>query len=316
MKRLILLAVLLLGFISRNFAQDDLLKDLEKEDAANVKQDITTATFKSNRIINMPSVEMTGTGNLQFMIIHHFGQAWNKDVSTGQNFANFFGINSGLANTYLSFDYSPKEFLNLGVALAGKGHYEGWAKFKLLRQQTGLKNIPISIAWQSTANWDANTSPAPEYKTTGWNRFAFLHQLLIARKFSENFSLQLTPSLVHYNIVGYGPEASNNIFSTGIGGRYKLSHKKAITFEYSRQFNMYKNVLTPSGSSIDYIPDVVSLGFDMDTGGHIFQFFVSNTDFASNIYQLSVNPKASKGIFFGFNLNRSYGIKKVVKSGM
>lgn len=315
MKKLTLLAICL-GLFSYTFAQDDLLGDLEKEDAAKVKQDITAATFKSTRIINMQSVEMTGAGNLQFMIIHHFGKAWNKDVSAGQNLANFFGVNSGIANTYMSFDYSPKRYLNLGVAMAGKGHYEGWVKLKLLRQQTGEKNVPVSIAWVSNARWDANSSSAAEYKSSAWNRFSFLHQLLIARKFSENFSLQLSPSLVHYNVVGYGPESSNNIFSTGIGGRYKLSHKKAITFEYSRQFNMYKNVLTPNGTFIDYVPDVVSVGLDIDTGGHIFQFFISNSNFASNISQLSVNSKADKGIFFGFNLNRSYAMKKIVKTNM
>lgn len=312
MKQLILFAVLFLGFAFRNYAQDDLLKDLEKEDAAKVKQDITTATFKSTRIINMESVEMTGEGNLQFMITHHFGKAWNKDVSAGQNLANFFGVNSGLANTYMSFDYAPIRWINLGVAMAGKGHFEGFSKFKLLRQQTGLKNVPVSIVWLSTLDVDANSSTAAAYKSTTWNRFSFLHQLLVARKFSENFSLQLSPSLVHYNIVGYGPESSNNIYSVGIGGRYKLTHKKAITFEYSRQMNMYKNVLTPNGTFLDYVPDVVSVGYDIDTGGHIFQFFITNSSFASNISQLSVNPKLDKGIFFGFNLNRSYAIKKAV----
>lgn len=316
MKRFILLAVMLLGFAFKNYAQDDLLKDLETEDAAKVKQNITAATFKSTRIINMQSVEVTGEGNLQFMIIHHFGKAWNKDVSAGQNLANFFGVNSGIANTYMSFDYSPKHWLNLGVAMAGKGRYEGWGKFKLLRQQTGLKNIPASVVWFSALNWDANSSSDPSYKSTAWNRFSFLHQLLVARKFSEDFSLQLSPSLVHYNVVGYGPETSNNTFSVGIGGRYKLTHKKAITFEYSRQLNNYKNVLTQNGTFIDYTPDVVSVGYDIDTGGHIFQFFITNSNFASNIAQLSVNPKADKGIFFGFNLNRSYAMKKMVNTGM
>ncbi len=316
MKRLILFAVLFLGFALRNYAQDDLLKELEMEDSAVVKQNITAATFKATRIINTQSVEMTGSGNLQFMITHHFGKIWSKDVGAGQNIANFLGFNSGIANTMMTFDYSPAYWANFGVGFAGKGHFEGWGKFKLLRQQTGLKNIPVSLVWYSNFSVDANESNDPSYKTTAWNRFAFLHQLLIARKFSEDFSLQLTPSMVHYNVAPYGPNASNNIFSAGIGGRYKLSHKKAITFEYSRQFNMYKDVLTQGGSFVNYVPDVISVGYDWDTGGHIFQFFISNTNFASNISQLSVNPQIGKGFSLGFNLNRSYAIKKVVHSGM
>lgn len=314
MKKLILLSGLTLGLALNLMAQEDLLGELEKEDAQKVKQEIAIATFKGTRIINMPSVEMTGVGNLQFMITHHFGEIWNKDVGAGQNFANFFGINSGIANTYMSFDYSVKPYLNLGVGMAGIGNYQGWAKVKLMRQQTGLKNYPVSVAWMSTFNVDANESTDAAYKTTGWNRFSFLHQLLIARKFTEEFSLQLTPSMVHYNIVPYGYENNNNVFSMGIGGRYKISAKKAITFEYSRQFNMYKNVMDRNGNMVSYVPDVVSLGYDMDTGGHIFQFFVSNTNFANNISQLSITPK--RGWSLGFNLNRSYGIKKVVNKSL
>jgi hypothetical protein len=314
MKRIIFISMIGLLLSGNLLAQDDLLADLVKEDSATVKQNITIATFKATRVINMHSVEMTGTGNLQFLIIHHFGAIWDKNEG-GANFARLFGMNGNFASTYMSFDYTPIRWMNLGVAWAGSTTMEGTAKFKLLRQQTGEKSIPISLVWVSTANFNASKqleSPQGLY----WNRFSYLHQLLIARKFTEKFSLQLIPSMVHRNIISYGYGSDHNIYSMGIGGRYKLTEKRALTFEYSRQLNMYENVIDKTGEMVSYSPNLISLGYDWDTGGHIFQFFLTNSSFASNIPQLTQNPiRDNFGQWsIGFNLNRSYTVKHTVKT--
>lgn len=83
--------------------------------------------------------------------------------------------------------------------------------------------------------------------------------ILIARKFRENFSLQLIPSYIYYNYIPFGINNTNNIFSLGIGGRMKLSHKTAITLEYTRQLNGYKDLLDETASTVNYVPDVLSL---------------------------------------------------------
>jgi Membrane bound beta barrel domain (DUF5777) len=314
MKKIFLLFAALLTGLTAVKAQDDLLGELQKDDSATTKKNITIATFKSTRIINMHSTEMTGKGNLQFLIIHHFGEIWQKGEDEG-NLGRLLGLNGNFASTYMSFDYSPSNWLNLGLAFAGSSNLEGTAKFKILRQQTGEHNYPVSIAWLSTAR--VNTSKSvPSPNNFVWNKFSYMHQLLIARKFSESFSLQLIPSLIHNNITTYGFGNSHNIYSLGMGGRYKLTDKTAITFEYARQLNMYKNVLDKSGEIINYSPNLFSLGYDWDTGGHIFQFFITNSSNASNLFQLSTNPKRDNlGQFsLGFNLNRSYSIKKTVKS--
>ncbi len=311
MKKLLLFSLLAV-FVARVTAQDDLLSGLINEDSAKVKQDFTTATFKSTRIINMQSVEVTGKGNLEFMVSHRFPNIWNEGKGW-QNVSQFFGFNSGVATTYLSFDYSVKDWMNFGVALTGNSKYETWGKFRLLRQQSGKRNIPVTIVYFALASIDATAGDSPDNFT--WNRFNFLHQLLIARKFSENFSLQLIPSYIHYNYVPYGINNTNNIFSIGMGGRYKLTHKTAITFEYAHQLNGYKNLLDESASAVNYKPDLISIGYDWDTGGHIFQFFITSTTSSTNIAQLSSNTNDfAKGNFsLGFTLNRSYGIKRIVK---
>jgi Membrane bound beta barrel domain (DUF5777) len=314
MKRILLLTLAGIFLAGTTFAQDDLLNDLKAEDSAQVKENITAATFKATRIINMHSVEMTGVGNLQFLVIHHFGEIWNSNEG-GSNFGRLLGINGSTASTYISFDYAPIRWLDLGVGFAGFSTVEGFAKFKILRQQTGKKNIPVSMVWISTAHWNTSES-AGSPNDLYWNRFSFLHQLLVARKFNEKFSLQLSGNMVHNNIAPYGLTGNeHNIYSAGIGGRYKFTEKTALTFEYSRQFNMYEDVMKPGGDFANYSPDLISIGYDWDTGGHIFQFFITNSRFASNIPQLSTNPELDDiGQFsLGFNLNRSYSVKKNVK---
>ena len=309
MKKIFLYSFLVLGVYAAK-AQDDLLGGLVKEDAAVVKQNITSATFKSTRLINMQSVEMTGAGNLQFMISHHFGQIWQKNAGL-QNVAQMFGLNAGVANTYLAVDYSPNKWLNLGAASTGNSQFEGWAKFRIIRQQTGKKNIPVTVDWFSSFHADATAGPS--ISDNAWNRFSYLNQLLVARKFNDNFSLQVMGSLIHNNINTYGVNNTNNTVSVGIGGRYKLTRKSAFTLEYSRQLNNYKNLIDETGTVYSYKPDLLSLGYDWDTGGHIFQFFISNTSMASNFTQLTTNNNKLTAFALGFNLNRSFGIKKVVK---
>lgn len=302
MKKIVSFITLGLCFYSLAFAQDS---TVVQEEASEVKPSYTRATFKSTKLINMQTTELTPEGNMQFMISHHFSNIWNKDAGS-DNIAQLFGFNSGVANTYLSFDYTPVHWGNIGLAASGDAKFEGWLKFKLLRQQTGTRNIPVTLSWFSLANFNAGKS----FKTdVYWNRFNYMHQLLIARKFSDKLSLQLMPTMVHINIVPHGNE--NNIFSMGMAGRYKLTSNKALTFEYSRQLNMYEYVFDKSGNMIHYVPDLLSLGLEFNTGNHVFQFFIGSTNFASNIDQLSRNTNSLKDWQFalGFNLNRYFTIK-------
>jgi hypothetical protein len=304
MKKILSLLLLSGLLFTTAFAQEE-----EQPEPQTKKTKYTKNTFRATRIINMQNVEMGDQGYLQFMISHHFGNLWYKDGGA-ENLAQLLGLNSGVANTYLSFDYTPVNRVNIGIAFTGNAIIEGYTKIKLLRQQTGARNIPVTVVWHSLAQVNAQKNFDDD--GLAWNRFAYLHQLLIARKITPEFSLQLSPTLVHYNMVPYGYNNSNNIFSLGIGGRYSITDKKAVTLEYSRQFNMYKEIIDKSGNIHDYQPDLLAVGMEFFTGGHVFQFYIGSTNLASNVEQLSRNPnKISKGQFaFGFHMNRSFFIGK------
>lgn len=303
MKKILAALVLCFAFYTQAMAQET---QATKKEAPAKK--FTRATFNATKIINMQSTEIVSPGTLQFMISHHFSPIWNKDAGS-QNVAQFFGLNSGVANTYLSFDYSPTNFMNAGFAMAGRSRYEGWLKFKILRQQTGAMNIPVTIGWYSVGNISAAKDPDNEF--TG-NKLTFVNQLLIARKFNDKFSLQLMPTWIHFNVVPYGINNSNEVFSMGLAGKYKVNSKLNVTMEYNRQFNMYKNIISKSGAILNYNPDLLSLGVEINTGTHLFQFYVGNTSDASAIDQLARNNSSIKdGNFaFGFTINRSMNVKK------
>jgi len=312
MKKIVSLLVILLGMLLNTFAQD--ATDSVVKEAP--KQKFTRTTFNSTKIINMQSVEMVSPGGLQFMISHHFGYFWNKDLGTKgdnnrfkQNLAHLFGLNAGIAHTYLSLDYSPVKWANVGVAATGRAVYEGWAKFKILRQQTGPKASPVSIGWVSMANIYTGQKELNEFTD---NRWSFMHQLLIARKFSDKFSLQLMPTVIHFNIVPYGINNSNLVWSMGVGAKYKATAKMNVTMEYARQLNMYENLISKNGSIINYSPNLLSAGIEINTGGHLFQFYVGNTIDASNIDQLARNDSRIKDGKFamGFTINRTMSLKK------
>jgi hypothetical protein len=300
MKKILSLLVFCLGFFAITIAQDSTVAETKQVP----KQKFTRATFNATKLINMQTTEIVPKGVKQIMISHHFSYLWNKDAGS-QNLAQFFGLNSGVAHTYVSIDYSATSFLNLGAAMAGGSKYEGWAKFKLLRQQTGLKNIPVSVAYYSMFN--VNTAKDPENGFTG-NKFSFLNQLIIARKFSDKLSLQIMPTWIHFNTVPYGINNSNEVFSLGLGGKYKMTSKLNLTLEYSRQLNMYENIIAKNGTLLNYQPNLLAAGIEINTGGHLFQFYIGSTTESSNIEQLAKNTSKMKdGNFaFGFTINRSF----------
>jgi opacity protein-like surface antigen len=298
--------ITMIGFAActmAGFAQDSL------ETVEVVKPKYARATFNATKLINMQTTEVVSKGTLQFLISHHFSYLWNKDQNGGQNFAQVLGLNSGSANTYLSFDYSITDNINVGGALAGRSRFEGFAKWRFLRQQTGLKNVPVSVAWYLAVQANAaSTSP----KIPAENKIAFLNQLLIARKFSDKLSIELIPTWIHYNVVPYGINNSNEVFNIGVGAKYKVSSGLNVTMEYNRQLNMYENIISGNGTILNYSPDLLSAGIEINTGGHLFQFYVGNTIYANNIEQLSKNDAYIKdGKFaFGFTINRSLSLKK------
>jgi hypothetical protein len=281
------------------FAQDEDLLNLidEKEQE---KTTYTTATFKGTRIINMQSPEIPGKGVLQFMFMHRFG-AFNNDF-----LYNFLGLDN--ATIRLSVDYSFNDWLNVGFGRSSATKtWDGFLKLKLLRQRSGAQNMPLSAVLYSTINYTTlRFSDGIERSTT--DRMSYSYQLILARKFSDRFSFELVPTLVHYNLV-QTPEQPNDVFALGFGGRFKITQRIAITAEYMLQFENNKFFDVTTGEEVPY-NNALSVGVDIETGGHVFQFHLTNSRGLVDPQWIGRTPGSwGEGeIYFGFNISRVFTI--------
>jgi hypothetical protein len=304
MKKHIYLLLLVSIIPLQLWAQDDLLSSLETEQPKT--RQLVYASFKGTRLINLHTVETLGKGSLDFRISHRF-----SDFSSGMG--NLWGLD-GAATIRLGFDYSVTDRFTCGIGRSSYGKMvDGFLKYKLLRQ-TADNSIPISVSGLLTLNIASGEDPnkvvlgADRYEKFS-SRIAYLYQLLIARKFNERLTLQLSPSFIHYNMV-IQLHDKNDILALGLSGRYKITRSIALTGEYIFRINQYT-----SDQSVAY-HNSASIGLDLETGGHVFQLFVTNS-FAINEVQLIpyTTSQWDKGqIRLGFNVSRVFSIAKNRKS--
>ncbi len=273
----------------------DLFKMMDAKDkqADRSKTDYTTATFKTTRLINGQSIENVGKGVMDVKISHRFGT-----LNSGAY--QLFGLDN--ASNRIGIDYGITNRLMIGIGRSSfEKQYDAFGKLRLLRQSTGALNMPVSISYAGTVMLKTlNTNDT--FKTHYSDKLFFAHQIIIARKFNDYISLQVAPTMVHYNIVATH-NLPNDLYSIGFGGRLRLSKRINLTAEYYYQLPGYK--LPGSYNSL-------SLGIDIETGGHVFQFHVSNsTGMTERTFINETTDRWSNGgIHFGFNISRVFTIVK------
>lgn len=272
-------------------AQDSLLSLFEDEKPVT---EYTYATFKATRLVYGHSVENPAEGNLLFLIQHNFG-ALNSGIY------ELFGLDR--ATIRLGLEYGINDNISIGFGRSTwEKTYDGFAKVKLLRQSKGLRNMPISVAYVGAVAINSLHWADPDRKNYFSARVSYINQLLIARKFSSDFSLQLTPTIVHKNLVP--TRADKNLsYAVGFGGRYKLSQRISLNAEY---------FYYPEDQTSIQRTDVLSVGFDIETGGHVFQLHISNGNaMFERAFITETQGKWTKGdLFFGFNISRNFVLKK------
>lgn len=292
--------LLVLFFSKTNFSQDSLLSILEDSSRSMTSTYPVQATFKALHIVNIHTIESPAKRDLNFIIMHRFGR-----VNEGAY--ELFGLDN--AYIRLGLDYGITDRLGIGIGRSSIDKtFDGYVKYKLIRQADGNTKFPVSMSiLGSIANYTKKFQTKSylnaKYRTT------YITQIFIARKFSPDFSLQLTPSWLHFNLVP-SVNDNNNVFASTIGGRLKFTKRMGITAEYSYLF-------PDQIRSID-LPNSLSLGWDIETGGHVFQLVFSNSrgmiepQYIANVADVTaVNGKWTKGdIYFGFNLSRNFTLSK------
>jgi hypothetical protein len=253
-----------------------------------------TASYKSSRIINSISLENTAEGVLDMRISHRFGT-----VNSGVD--EFFGLDNAV--TRIGFDYGINPWLMVGIGRSTyEKAYDGFFKAKILRQSTGAKNMPVSLQLFSSVmiNSLKATTPAEDLFSS---RVGYTFQGIVGRKFNKGTTVQLMPTLVHRNFVKTKAE-KNDVFAMGIGGRQKFSRRAAITYEF---YYVLPDQLAP-----EYLNYSFSIGVDLETGGHVFQLFLTNSAGMNEQQFVTQNTGdwANGDIRIGFNISRVFTVKK------
>lgn len=297
MKKLLTLFCLI---STRVFSQDDLMKMLDDENKN--QTNYTIATFKATKLINGQTIETVGKNQLNFWISHRFGAINSGFIE------NFFGLDE--ARIRLGLEYGITNRLTIGIGRSSQEKmYDFYGKYKLLRQSNSM---PITLTlYGSNALSTVATGSTLESGTVmkyydNIERMTYTGQILLARKFSERFSLQIMPTVLHFNRAET-IDTPNDMVALGVGGRMKLSKRLSISGEY-----YYADFNRPASSNYH---NSLALGLDIETGGHVFQFHLSNSRGMIERQFIAQTTKqwSDGGIFYGFNIARSFSLDKKAK---
>jgi hypothetical protein len=318
--KLLLPAIALFSLHEKIIAQDttkvvkdtaELMNQLENESRTN-KTMYAAGTFKYTRVVNGQSVENLPTNVLDFRISHRFGPL-------NQGLYNFFGLDYAAFNVRIGFDYGITNSLMIGV-----GHnaylktYDAFFKLKILKQSKGAVNMPFTVSFVPTIS--INTVKSSDFgydfsdsTETKKGRASYTFQLLIGRKFSEGFSLQLMPTYIHADNISFNHYKDNmyirDIVAIGIAGRQKISKRMSINAEY-----YYQLPNTESSTATN----AASVGLEIGTGGHVFQLLFTNALGITEKSFISETGRTDKtnggfdkhGLRFGFNISRVFQLGK------
>lgn len=271
------------------FAQDDLMKMATD---STQQQTAVVTTFKGNRVINGQSVETMGKNNLDFLISHRFGRL-------NQGIKEFFGLDA--ATVRFSLEYGLTSDLMIGV---GRGSYQKnvdvFTKYRILKQTSSENGMPLSLT--GFASYAIRTQKPFDNPTSAKERSSYTGSLLIARKFSEQLSVQISPTLVYRQL----PDVIGDkqlVLASGVGARFKLTKRTSFNGEW---FYVLPN-------QIDAIyTHNLSFGFDIETGGHVFQLHFTNS-YGMTERQFITETIGSWGkgdVQFGFNISRTFSFNK------
>jgi opacity protein-like surface antigen len=255
------------------------------------------ATFKTTRLISGHSVETNSGKELYFIIGHRFGR-----INGGAS--EFFGLDN--ATIRLGLEYGITDRLGVGLGRSSfQKLYDGFIKYKLLQQKSGAENFPMTVTLFSSAAIQTLPWPEPERPNYFSSRMYYTFQVLAARKFSEGFSLQLSPTLVHRNLVD-SVQNANDVFALGVGARQKLTGSLSLNAEY---FYIFPGQINGKLNG-EKVRNALSIGLDLETGGHVFQLHVSNSrGMAEKLFITETTGNWLDGdLHFGFNISRVFSL--------
>lgn len=315
MRKIVSLLVLILFNCFSLHAQQDLSKIFSDSTLATGKIPVI-ATFKSGRLINAQTNETMHKHDLLFLVGHRFGDIGGKYGGT----KTFFGLDN-ISDDLIGFEYGITDRFTVGagrdkgapndINISQEQLWYGSLKYRLVQQRVD-NSIPIAItlfgrgivsSMTSTPN-TASNAHFPNFRS----RLSGVGQIIIARKFSEIFSLEVLPTYVRRERVTYPDQ--RNMLAFGFGGRLKLTKRMAIIADYFLPLRSKddKDYFNSNYNLRFYNP--LAVGLEIETGGHVFHInFTNATALLENQFIPGTTSDWTKGQFrWGFNFSRTFTI--------
>ena len=279
------ISILLAALCAINlYAQDDELLELLESETAKDKGYVS-ATFKGTRVVNGHSVETRTNGVLEFIIAHRFG-------ALNEGYRELYGLD--IANMRIGLEYGITDNLNIGIGRSTVGKVlESFLKYRVIRQN---RSTPLTATFFTSIARQTLDSD----EISSLERNAYTAQLLLARKFNSSISIQLMPTIIQRNLVPTNDD-DNLLISVGIGGRYKLTNRLALVAEYYPQLS----------DKSDVFQDSFAVGFDIETGGHVFQLHFTNAEQMNErgFIGETTDDFWSGDVRYGFNITRAFDLR-------
>lgn len=275
-------------------AQEDDLEALLLQEMGTAQENVL-GTFLSTFIINNQSAELLNKNGLNLRVSHKFGH-----LNSGSE--HFYGFDD--ASVFTALEYAPLDWLNVGIGRATyRESVNGMVKVRLLRQTTGERAIPFSLVLLGELDYKTNKYVLETLQDNRSGRIDYTAQLLMARKFSKQLSLQVMPGYIHRNLVETA-EDLNGILTVGVGGSYRLLKRLRFNAEYhwvQEHDNDEQQFYSP-----------LSAGFCYQTSRHAFELFATNsTGITSNNHIAYTTGDFFKGdIAIGFNISIIFSTKR------
>lgn len=297
------------------FSQEDLLSLVDDGKVEGPKK--VYATFKTVRIGNAQTIETVKKKHLDFRISHRFGNVYDSNLPNpiNETFQTFLGFDNA-SDIRISFDYGILDNLTVGIGRSKLNKLaDASLKWKILQQTTDFK-MPISLAFFTSIGYSHAPSSTiysgvvKDFSTNELHRFNYFSQLIIASKLSEWLSLELLPSYMYRNFIKENINTDNGnaadvngFFSMGIGGRIKLTKRLSFIGDY-----FYNASAFYQNNSKVFNP--LSLGFEIETGGHVFSLFYTNASglTENNFIPYTTDTWAKGQVKFGFCISRTFAL--------
>ena len=261
-------------------SQEDLLGLIDD----NPKTTPVMATFKATRIVNAQSIEMPKPRILEFVILHRFGSMANGAY-------DLFGMDEAVIRFDLEYGFSDRLSIGIGRSSLNKT-YDIFSKLKIVDQRTGHRSFPISLVLFTKMEIETIMKDMDMQ-----DRYTYDAQLLLAKKLNRSLSLQLMPTFIHRNLVETHND-HHDLISLGIGGRIKMTRRTSINFD----------TFFPIGKRGETYKQGWGIGYDIETGGHVFQLMVTNArgSFESEYIENASGAFEDLNLYLGFNISRAF----------